>query len=525
MPDKDKALAALDAAAAHDAGLELRRKAEVALQEATARLSQSPAALTPTAIQQTLHELQVHQIELEMQNEELRRGQLQLDAERARFFDLYDLAPVSYFSLNQGGLIVQANLAAASLLGVARRELLKMHFSSFIVLASQDTYYRLRKKLLASDETQTTELQMTRKDGTPFWAELTASVAKDTEDRPELHFVLSDISERKQHEQVLRDREKRFRGLIEQSLTGIYIVQDGLFSYANPRLEEMLGYGHGALIGIRFMDLVLADDGPVVQAADQALRSGASSSAYSVRVRRRDASVIEIEVQGTRYTMQGDTATIGMAQDVTEKKRAEADIQRYLDELKAAFMGAVEVATSLTELRDPYTAGHERRVGKLAAAIGTELGFDAQRTEGLLVSGYLHDIGKITIPTEILSKPGKISSIEYQMIQSHAQAGYDVLKRVKFPWPVAQMALQHHERIDGSGYPQGLKGDAILLDACIIAVADVVEAMASHRPYRPTLGIEAALAEIEQGSGKRYDAAVAQACLKLFREQGYTLPA
>jgi putative nucleotidyltransferase with HDIG domain len=157
-------------------------------------------------------------------------------------------------------------------------------------------------------------------------------------------------------------------------------------------------------------------------------------------------------------------------------------------------------------------------------AIGAEMGFDAQRLEGLRVGGYLHDVGKITIPAEILAKPGKLSAIEYELIKGHAQAGYDILKDVEFPWPVAQMAYQHHERLDGSGYPRGLKGEAILLEARIMAVADTVEAMSSHRPYRAALGKEKALEEIARGRGSAYDPVVADACLRLFREKDYALP-
>jgi HD-GYP domain-containing protein (c-di-GMP phosphodiesterase class II) len=233
--------------------------------------------------------------------------------------------------------------------------------------------------------------------------------------------------------------------------------------------------------------------------------------------------MIEIGVHSARATHEGRPAVIGLLQDISEKKRAEEQIQRYLKQLETAFMSTVEVATALSEMRDPYTAGHERHVGKIAAAIGAELGFDAQRIEGLRVAGYLHDIGKITIPAEILSKPGKLSAIEYQLIKGHSQSSYDVLKDVEFPWPVAAVALQHHERIDGSGYPQGLKGEAILLEARILAVADVVEAMSAHRPYRPGLGIDKALAEIRRGRGSAYDPVVADACIKLFLEQGDAL--
>jgi HD-GYP domain-containing protein (c-di-GMP phosphodiesterase class II) len=187
-------------------------------------------------------------------------------------------------------------------------------------------------------------------------------------------------------------------------------------------------------------------------------------------------------------------------------------------------MSTVEVATIIGEMRDPYTAGHERRVAKIAAAIGIELGLDAHRLEGLRVAGNLHDIGKISVPSEILSKPGKLSPTQLKLLQEHAQSGYDVLKSVEFPWPVAEVALQHHERMDGSGYPQGLMGEDILLEARIMAVADVVEAMSSHRPYRAGLGIDKALAEIERGRATVYDAAVADACLRIFREKSYQLP-
>ena len=212
-------------------------------------------------------------------------------------------------------------------------------------------------------------------------------------------------------------------------------------------------------------------------------------------------------------------------QDISAKTRAEEQIQRYVAQLETAFMSTVQVATTLSEMRDPYTAGHERRVAEIAVAIGTELGFDDRRLEGLRVAVYLHDIGKITIPAEILSKPGKLTAIEFQLIKGHPQSSYDVLKEVTFPWPVAEIAWQHHERLDGTAYPQGLKQDAILLEARIMAVADVVEAMASHRPYRAGLGIDKALAEIERGRGTAYDPVVADACLKLFRERNYAIPA
>jgi PAS domain S-box-containing protein/putative nucleotidyltransferase with HDIG domain len=209
--------------------------------------------------------------------------------------------------------------------------------------------------------------------------------------------------------------------------------------------------------------------------------------------------------------------------DITESKKAEARLQETFLGLRNALGGIIQVLSAVSEKRDLYTAGHQRRVANLAQAIAQELGLSPDRAEGIRVAGVIHDIGKMSIPAEILSKPARLSEIEYKMIQSHAQIGHDILGDVKFAWPIAKMILQHHERMDGSGYPQRLKGDDILLESRILAVSDVIEAMASHRPYRSALGIEAALKEIENGKGVLYDPAVVSACLTLFREKGYAL--
>ena len=177
----------------------------------------------------------------------------------------------------------------------------------------------------------------------------------------------------------------------------------------------------------------------------------------------------------------------------------------------------------IVETKDPYTAGHQERVANLAVAIAEDLSLPPEKINGIRMAGMIHDIGKVKVPTEILSKPGKLSPTEFTLIQSHAEIAYDILKIIDFHYPVAQIAYQHHERIDGSGYPRGLKGDEILVEAKIIAVADVVEAITSHRPYRPALGIDAALEEISKNRGILYDQEVTDACLSLFQEKGYHL--
>ena len=196
----------------------------------------------------------------------------------------------------------------------------------------------------------------------------------------------------------------------------------------------------------------------------------------------------------------------------------EALNQRWRDSLEAT-VGAI---ANTVEMRDPYTSGHQQRVATLAVAMAREMHVPEQMIQGLYLAGIIHDVGKINIPAEILNRPGKLSRLEYQLIQGHAQSGYDIVKGVEFPWPIAKIVLQHHERLDGSGYPQGLTGAATLLEAKILAVADVVEAMMSHRPYRPALGIDAALAEIEQGKGSLFDPAAVEACIALFRKNQFS---
>jgi PAS domain S-box-containing protein/putative nucleotidyltransferase with HDIG domain len=209
--------------------------------------------------------------------------------------------------------------------------------------------------------------------------------------------------------------------------------------------------------------------------------------------------------------------------DVTARKMAEEELKRSFERQKIAMEGTVRAIAYTVEIRDPYTAGHQRRVTKLACAIGEEMKLTKDRIEGLRMSGELHDIGKIHVPAEILSKPGPISEAEYNIIKTHSQVGHDILKTIEFPWPVAKIVLQHHERMDGSGYPQGLKDKDILQEAKILAVADVIEAMATHRPYRPALSIEEALGEISKNKGRLFDPKVADCCLKVFEDKKFKL--
>jgi PAS domain S-box-containing protein/putative nucleotidyltransferase with HDIG domain len=238
---------------------------------------------------------------------------------------------------------------------------------------------------------------------------------------------------------------------------------------------------------------------------------------------RPDGSTGMIEVH-SRVIMPGSKKlVISSARDVTERKKIEEELRHSSEKLQKAMEGTIQSMALTSEMRDPYTAGHQNRVSKLACAIARELGLPADRIEGIRVSGTLHDIGKIYIPAEILSKPGKLRPNEINLIRDHADVGYELLRNIEFPWPVAEIVYQHHERIDGSGYPRGLKAEEICLEARILGVSDVVEAMASHRPYRPAFSIEKALLEILQKRGVYYDAQVVDACMRLFNERQYRL--
>jgi len=207
--------------------------------------------------------------------------------------------------------------------------------------------------------------------------------------------------------------------------------------------------------------------------------------------------------------------------NIRERNRAEEELRDSLKKLRTAMESIVGALVLAIEKKDPYTSGHQKRVATFAGAIAKEMGLPQDQIDGVRMAAMIHDIGKNAIPGQILSKPAKLGKLEMEMIKEHPQLGYDILKGIEFPWPVAQMVLQHHERIDGSGYPQGLLGDAIYLGAKILGVADVVEAMASHRPYRASLGLDKAMEEISKNSGILYDPDVVDAGLKLIREKGF----
>ncbi len=437
-------------------------------------------------------------------------------------------APMQIQSLSSGALRA-INRAHQQWLGYAPQDIATQEAWSEQVYPDPQLRRQLEAHWLQAVETargsgagvSSPEVSLRCKDGSQRIARGTMTVVGD-----DAIVAWTDLTEIRRGEQALRDSEQHFRSMIEQTITGIYVIRDDLLVYANPRFCEIVGWPVEQLLHQDLLSVIGA--GPQVRQqlheAQATLRSGERGVTISIPVRRKDGNTIELGLHATRGDWDGQVAVIVMVQDITERKRADEKIAGYVKQLEASMRGTLRAVSNMIELRDPYTAGHERRVGEIASAIAREMGWLDERCQELDMVGLVHDIGKIAVPAEILSKPGYLTDKEMELVRGHAQAGYEILKDVPFPFPVAEIIRQHHERLNGSGYPRGLKGDDILPEARVLAVADVLEAISAHRPYRPALGLEVALAELERGRGTLFDPQVLDATFRLLRDKGYALP-
>ena len=330
--------------------------------------------------------------------------------------------------------------------------------------------------------------------------------------------------ERRLAEYELIKSEEKYRTLFEESRDAIYISsKQGEFIDFNQPTTELFGYLREELLGMNTKDVFVKTD-EYIKFQKKIERKG-SVRDFEAKLYKKDGSKMNCLITSTvrRSKDESIIGYQGIIRDISELVSSRKKLEKTLDKLRKALGGTIQAMALTVETRDPYTAGHQRRVSNLACAIARELGLSANQIQGIHFAGIIHDIGKISVPGEILSKPGKISENELGIIKEHPRAGHTILKTVDFPWPIAQIVLQHHEKMDGSGYPDGISGEDILLEARILTVADVIEAMSSHRPYRPTLGVDVALQEIKQNKNILYDPQVVDACLRLFDERGYRL--
>lgn len=452
--------------------------------------------------------------------EALRRGDAQLEA-------ILESAADGILAVDDKGKVLKANRRFVELWRIPQSLIESgddQALLAFVVdqLSDPDAFLKKVKRLYASNAADTDTLDF--KDGR-ILERVTFPIIMDAAIVGRV-WSFRDISERRRAEEELKKSEERFKLIFEYAPDAYYLSDlTGRFIDGNKAAENMTGFEKGELIGGSFLRLHLLPLDQLPKAAKLLAKNalGKATGPDDFILRKKSGDKIPVEISTYPVTFENRTVVLGIARDITERKKAEAKTHETLMVLRKAFGGIIQVLSAASEIRDPYTAGHQRRVADLARAIAQEMGLAQDRVEGIRLAGIIHDIGKLSIPAEILSKPALLSKIEYQMIQSHAEVGRNIIGGIEFAWPIAQMIHQHHERMDGSGYPGRLKGNDILLEARILAVADVIEAMASHRPYRAALGIEAALMEIENGKGVLFDPDVVAACMALFRDKGFKL--
>lgn len=453
-----------------------------------------------------------------------------------KYRSIFDNATEGIYQSTPEGRFITANKEMAIMLGYDSPEEL---ISTVTDMASQiyvnpEDRTKIRQIVENDGQAKSFETRFYRKDGSAVWVSMSTSAVRDNKGNI-LNYdgIAKDINERKLAEDwLLRERSMVDR-IMKTSPAGITVVdRKGQIIFANKRAEEIFNLTKNEITqrGYSSSEWHITDfDGnpfPEEQLPfTRVMNTG--NPVYGVRhaIGLPDGKKVFLSINGAPvFDEQGLIREVVLTiDDITEYRQAEAKIQLNIKQLEKTMVDTIKAFSKIVETRDPYTAGHQNKVSRLAAAIAKKLGLSEEIIRGMQMAGFIHDIGKMNIPAEILSRPGKLSGVEMELIRTHSQAGYDIIKDVDFPWPVARIILEHHERIDGSGYPNGKSNNDILLESRIIAVADVVEAIASHRPYRPALGIDTALGEIEKNKGVLYDPDVVDVCLKLFREEGFQI--
>jgi PAS domain S-box-containing protein/putative nucleotidyltransferase with HDIG domain len=330
-----------------------------------------------------------------------------------------------------------------------------------------------------------------------------------------------EVTERRRTEELLA----RYRLLFAEARDIMWFVRsgDGRIVEANAAAEVAYGYSRDELLELTIADLRADEDGPLL--AEQMRQAAAGGVLFETEHRRKDGTLIPVEVSSRGIvTLDGETLLLSVIRDVTERKKTQDELARAAERLERTLQAVVAALSGTAELRDPYTAGHQRRVAELACAIAAKLDWGPERIAALRTAALLHDLGKMIVPAEILSKPGRLTDAEFSLIREHAAAGAEIVADIDFGDDIAAIVRQHHERLDGSGYPLGLSGADILPEAKVLAVADVVEAMISHRPYRAALSQSEALDELRAGAGRRYDEQAAAACIELLEVERLVLP-
>jgi PAS domain S-box-containing protein/putative nucleotidyltransferase with HDIG domain len=430
---------------------------------------------------------------------------------------LFDYAPDAYYISDLKGKFIDGNIVAERVTGYKREELIGKSFLKLKLLSLADLPKAV--KLLANNlrglPTGPDEFVLNRKDNSKVMVEISTYPVK-IKGKNLVLGLARDITKRKKAEIALAESEEKYRTVFENTGTAMIIIEEDMtISVANRQVEQLSGYSKEEIENkMKWTELVIPEDLERMKEYHLLRRKEKESTPTSYEFSLRDKLGKIKNIWLKVGMIPGTKKSVASLTDITARKAYEGKLNKSIEDV-------IYTIGKITETRDPYTSGHQLKVSKLSTAIAQEMKLPPDKIEGIRIASLVHDIGKISIPSEILSKPSKLSEIEHRLIKNHAQIGYDILKSIEFPWPVAQIILQHQERLNGSGYPQGLKGDDTLLEAKIIAVADVIEAMSSHRPYRPALGINKALEEIYINRGILYAPEVVDACIKLFKEKDF----
>ncbi len=449
---------------------------------------------------------------------ELRESEAKYSAAFHACPDLMDLSRLG------DGTLLEVNEGFTELLGYTRAEAIGKTTSELAIWADPADRAAFVASLEACGQAGELETTLRRKDGALI-ACTTSARTIEVQGEACVLSVIRDVTERKRAEEALRGSEAHLRTLIDTIPDLVWLKDaEGVYLSCNRRFESFFGAAVKDILGKTDYDFTYAEQAASFRQHDLAAMTEAAPTANEEEIvfaddgHREVLETIKTPVHDSDGRLIG---ILGVGRDITGRKRAEEEVRLHAEQLQRTVEGAVLAMSHMVESRDPYTAGHERRVAELATAIGAEMGMASEELDALRLAGTIHDVGKIAVPAEILSKPGRLSEMEFALIKAHPTTAFEILADVDFGRPVAEMVWQHHERLDGSGYPRGLKGEEVMREARILAVADVVEAMSSHRPYRAALGMDVALAEVREHAGIKYDADAVAACVRLVEEQGF----
>lgn len=422
------------------------------------------------------------------------------------------------------GKFLYVNDFVCSLLGYTREELLSK--TPMDIMDSKDIngLSSLERSIIDKEKTVLRTF-LIRKNGEKVPVEISSSFFIDSGKR----YIVSlarNTTEKMQANRLLKESEQKYRRLVENLFEVIYSLKpDGTITFISNGVKNIFGFSPIEMTGRNFVEFIYPEDIPRLnESFRMRLKNDSEPEQFQdIRIMDKNGDIRYINISSKKYKEKGELAGVmGTITDITARKKMEKELQASYLKLEKSMEDTITAVSRLIEIRDPYTAGHQRRVFALANAIAADMGMPHEQQKGLGVASLVHDIGKISVPSEILTKPGTLTDTEFRIIKEHPETGYLILKDIEFACPVDEIVRQHHERLDGSGYPRALKEDEILIEAKIIAVADTVEAMSSHRPYRPSLGIPKALEFISGKKDILFDASVVESCLSLFRSKGFS---